>query len=226
MIPISTHPPIPELAQAQTNTAQDPLKRHSLWATDIFQTQINHRVVDLALELALPLVPEKPSWSPQGPWRSTDLLHLEDQWMPVRRAIEDELTLVARAQGLKQNLKLQGLWLNVQTADCQYPPHGHPNSYLSGQIYLQCNQFSSRVQFWDPRAQAQTWLMHRTDESVQPGIQGWNPWPGLCLMFPSWLQHGTVASGPIDDGQLRLSLAFNAVPQGTVSVSGARITVL
>jgi uncharacterized protein (TIGR02466 family) len=101
-------------------------------------------------------------------------------------------------------------WVNVlETGGSQFM-HTHANSFVSGIVYLTQPDASSNTVFRKPSGSAEyifkndvpldhyssdTWIM--SDVS-----------PGDLLLYPSYLSHGV----PPNEGQRRVTMAFNAIP--------------
>jgi uncharacterized protein (TIGR02466 family) len=85
--------------------------------------------------------------------------------------------------------------------------HTHPNSVISGLMYLQVPPGSSPITFYDPRpVRTHTMLPRRknlmptwTDLSITPE-------PGMMLMWESWLPHSVKRN---HNTEPRITLVFN-----------------
>jgi uncharacterized protein (TIGR02466 family) len=68
--------------------------------------------------------------------------------------------------------------------------HCHPNSTLSGILYLKIPESSSKIRFYDPRVHHN----YRSLAIENSNVLNWNiyeidPTEGLMLVWPSWLEH-------------------------------------
>jgi uncharacterized protein (TIGR02466 family) len=100
-------------------------------------------------------------------------------------------------------------WAMVNGPGNSTRAHIHPNSLFSGVVYLQADSESGAIAFLDPRAGAQMLtppLGDRTSEALGGRVRR-QPYPGLMLIFPSWLWH-EVEPGPASSG-LRICISFN-----------------
>ncbi len=99
-------------------------------------------------------------------------------------------------------------WAMVNRQGHSTRAHLHPNSLLSGVVYLQVPEGSGAIAFLDPRAGAQMlvppWLA-AADEGVQGRVRRL-PKLGRLLLFPSWLWHEVEPSG--GEGE-RICISFN-----------------
>jgi uncharacterized protein (TIGR02466 family) len=110
----------------------------------------------------------------------------------------------------KLSWMIKEAWVNVlETGGSQFM-HTHANSFVSGIVYLTQPDASSNTVFRKPSGSAEyifkndvpldhyssdTWIM--SDVS-----------PGDLLLYPSYLSHGV----PPNEGQRRVTMAFNAIP--------------
>jgi uncharacterized protein (TIGR02466 family) len=102
--------------------------------------------------------------------------------------------------------KVQVFFSEMFSGDCHIP-HMHPNSKLSGVLYLKVPQNSSPIHFYDPR-------VHRrfTSREIQtPNEYNWE-WAsipaieGNMLIWESWIEH-EVRKNKSTDG--RITAVFN-----------------
>ena len=86
--------------------------------------------------------------------------------------------------------------------------HLHPNSLLSGVVYLQVPEGSGALAFLDPRAGAQMLVPPwRTGAGEDVGGRVRRlPTAGQLLVFPSWLWHEVE---PSSQAGARISISFN-----------------
>jgi uncharacterized protein (TIGR02466 family) len=91
--------------------------------------------------------------------------------------------------------------------------HNHANSFASGVVYLTPTHPSAQTVFM--KSPGGTEFMFRNDHrGMKPGEFSADKWispppePGDLLLFPSYLMHAV----PPNQGQRRITLAFNAIP--------------
>tara|TARA_B100000427_G_scaffold193018_1_gene160464 strand:- start:378 stop:911 length:534 start_codon:yes stop_codon:yes gene_type:complete len=117
----------------------------------------------------------------------------EKQFLDNHLDVKDKIN----AHLLPENLEVVSSWINVQGENSKLNYHNHPNSVLSGAIFLKTDDVSSELYFKNPNSQ---FYHYGEDESVMPVT-------GLCLMWPSWLMHG---SGNMENKSTeRIVLSFN-----------------
>ena len=95
------------------------------------------------------------------------------------------------------NLEISSSWVNVQGEHSQLNYHRHPNSVISGIIFLQVDNNSSKLYFQNPN---NIYLKIDDDICITPE-------PGLLLMWPSWLAHGS--GGEKNMSAERIVVSFN-----------------
>ena len=150
-----------------------------------------------------------------GNWCSNDNLHKLPQFENLKNYIQHEVH-----ECLKEIWKvnpndflLTGMWSNVHRSFSKHHIHSHPNSFLSGVIYLDVatdnNELPGEIFFVDPRSNMR---MQNPDyiEKSEISYVAWRYTPeiGKLLIFPSWLEHGTDP-GSFTNNKLRISLSFN-----------------
>ena len=79
------------------------------------------------------------------------------------------------------NLEITNSWCNVQGEHSTLNFHRHPDSIISGIIFLQVDDKSSKLYFQNPN---NIYVKCDDDMCITPE-------PGLLLMWPSWLAHGS-----------------------------------
>ncbi|MEQ9641753.1 MAG: TIGR02466 family protein [Alphaproteobacteria bacterium] len=126
--------------------------------------------------------------------------------------IAESLVTYARALGFSlrgKSIKLNRLWFNVNTRGSRHGPHLHPDSVISGTYYIQvpAGGAGGELKFSDPTES------RRMAEPTRaaPGGDKIMPWPGLLVMFPSWLAHEVLLQRA--EGK-RIGMSFNAVVSG------------
>lgn len=96
-------------------------------------------------------------------------------------------------------------WINVSEPHEEHHPHKHPNSFVSGILYLtDC----SPTYFDSPAINAQSGICVISNQQMTYAAQGVK---GDLILFPSYMEHYTLP------GTHRSTLSFNAMPQGIVN---------
>ena len=105
---------------------------------------------------------------------------------------------------------VDSIWINVLEPGGTHTGHIHPNSVISGTIYVDVPDGASAIKFEDPRL---TQMMaapprkNRAGPHNRPFVHV-QPAPGTVLLWESWLRHEV----PMNMArEARISVSFNAV---------------
>lgn len=108
---------------------------------------------------------------------------------------------------------IKEMWVNVLETGGRQAAHNHANSFVSGIVYLTESHAGSRTVFM--KSPGGTDFVFRNDHAgVAAGAYSADKWisppcrPGDLALFPSYLLHAV----PPNEGERRVSLAFNAIP--------------
>ena len=142
-----------------------------------------------------------------------DNIHLKSDFFPVVNSIQhyvDKFTEDVLGVD-KHDIELSCMWSNSHKSGSKHHFHQHPNSFLSGVVYVKCPPAEEigNIVFIDPR-QAKN-MIHpnfKKDSCISNRNIWVKPELGLLLLFPSWLEHGTdtyISSS----NENRISISFN-----------------
>lgn len=108
---------------------------------------------------------------------------------------------------------LKEMWVNVLDRGAHQAMHNHANSFISGVAYLTPTHPSSQTVFM--KSPGGTDFLFKNDHArITPGQFSAAKWvspapePGDVVLFPSYLLHAV----PPNQGERRITLAFNAIP--------------
>jgi len=136
----------------------------------------------------------------------TNVLDLED-WKLLRDAVQIELDFLTRdffEQDLdKVKLKITQSWLNINEDKESHALHTHPNSYISGVVYLNAVEGDS-IRFTDTRFNTRVSFMSMPTRPIPVK-------KGDMVLFDSQISHNVDSN---DRKEKRISLAFNTFPVG------------
>lgn len=147
----------------------------------------------------------------------TDVAFPEDGgfFSEVTRRLNAPLTEMGRLMfGEKLEWLIKEIWMNFLKPEGGQAMHNHSNSFISGVLYLTPTHPGSRTVFFrgfGDRGFVFT-NTHQTTETGQFNAEKWiapEPDVGDMILFPSYLLHAV----PMNQGNLRISLAFNAIPK-------------
>jgi uncharacterized protein (TIGR02466 family) len=97
--------------------------------------------------------------------------------------------------------KPDSLWVNLLRSGGQHSGHIHPQSTISGTLYVEVPKGSGAIRFEDPRLPLMMAAPPREGTFVTV-----EPRPGLLLMWESWLRHEVLPGSGRGE---RLSISFN-----------------
>lgn len=178
-----------------------------LWILDLdpdYAKDLNRRLMKQIYTLVEPRPP-----IPLGTtWQTDPVLH--------QRAEFSEMTdlIMQTAQGALEFLKLKnrtieitGCWGNINPKGSINSPHLHPNNYFSGVYYVAIPGAIGRINFHDPRSQAQGVMPAVSEATKFSGNKiDLEAKEGRLVLFPAWLVHDV----PINrNEQERVSISFN-----------------
>lgn len=119
----------------------------------------------------------------------------------------------AQLFGERLGWSLKEMWVNVLEHGGHQAMHNHANSFISGVVYLTATHPGSQTVFM--KSPGGTDFLFRNDHNgMTPSEFNADKWispapqPGDMVLFPSYLLHAV----PPNQGERRISLAFNAIP--------------
>ncbi len=107
-----------------------------------------------------------------------------------------------------RDLRLEDVWINILAEGGSHSAHLHPNSIISGTIYISMPSETSAIKFEDPRhpmMMAAPARLINAKEYLKPFIYI-NPLVGEILLWESWLRHEVPTNMA---SQERISISFN-----------------
>jgi uncharacterized protein (TIGR02466 family) len=150
-------------------------------------------------------------------WHSTLDMHTRKEYIPMGQQFLYQAAEVSKRLGFDEDAEpiIVNMWANVSPYGAYNKRHNHPNTILSLAYYLQAPPGCGKFRVADPRPQT-TVLKPPFSTSKRLPLEMfeevyYEPIPGRCIMFPSWMMHEvqpnlTDVQG--DDG-LRISVSAN-----------------
>ena len=148
-------------------------------------------------------------------------LHNRDDWKDLTGWSQRKVDEVVKDLGYTQMeyLKINLMWANKSERLQWHHPHIHPNSILSGIIYIQGDTgytWFSRTSDYDIRTRYDVNLPNPQIIHKQ------KPENGSLLIFPSTLTHSVDENtGPQD----RITMSFNTFFKGTIGTGLTELTI-
>jgi|5_EtaG_2_1085323.scaffolds.fasta_scaffold86354_2 uncharacterized protein (TIGR02466 family) len=148
---------------------------------------------------------------------SDDDLHLDPKFNSLLNAINPIIKITIDTLNLSTNgFDILSMWSNINGRGGYLATHSHPNSFLSGVLYLQTpGSNKGKIFFENPVEGRTNWQFDPHDfKTSMFQYRSWEfePRVGTLLMFPSWIRHGTY-QGDWEDDEYRMSLSFNIMPK-------------
>ncbi|SVD80675.1 uncharacterized protein METZ01_LOCUS433529, partial [marine metagenome] len=193
----------------------------SLFPTPVMKVNINRSFTESEMQciVNIPLEKKNKDGAIMSNHRSESYYLFGDSpnLKDIKRICELELKRylknVEGADTDKVNLKITQSWLNKIKPQEFQQLHTHPNSYISGVLYISCLPNDSIV-FTDRNHGSFNNIEFPIEESTF-----WNCWhcgipvkEGDLVIFPSWIMHHVEMNDTKD--KERISLAFNTFPIG------------
>ena len=125
-------------------------------------------------------------------------------------AIEFAANKFAVNLGLKNNLKVDNLWVNVNGYKDYNLIHSHPKCVFSGAYYVSVPNNSGRLEFYSPAYEGieYDWNNNVQNRNItNSAILNYDLDENLLLIFPSWLKHQVEPN--LNEKEKRISIAFN-----------------
>ena len=144
--------------------------------------------------------------SNSGGWQSNDIkLEEYSEFIEIKNIIDSKLVEVSSDIGQNFNCVLDNCWVNINEKGNYNRKHIHPNSTLSGTIYISVDDHCGRIRFHD---YSLTEHYPYTDISSPLFYKdvSYSPRNGLILIFPAWLHHEVEIS---NSDESRISISFN-----------------
>lgn len=196
------------------------LERLDIFSTPIFYKKLSIEVTPI-LKLALALQREDPNGvvkSNTGGWQSRDFSISEhtEVFDPFVPEIHNYFEQIKKEFGLHDfaKIKMGNCWFNINDSKDSNDLHTHPNSFISGTIYLQTEKthgkFVAYKSFME-RDMLINQLGHYKAKTTETNCSAFElePLAGYILLFPSTMIHGVNTGG--ETTMQRISLAFNTV---------------
>ena len=119
-------------------------------------------------------------------------------------------TILDKLEYEYEDILITSMWGNLLFPSQTHSPHTHSNNFLSGVFYLQSDDLSGEIEFFDPRPQAGV-LSPRIKKGIMENSNaiGFEPKDNMGLIFPSWLQHWVQPTN-----SERISLSWNILVKG------------
>jgi hypothetical protein len=187
---------------------------HGLFPTPMMETHIGRSFYDEEIEAIDRL--SKNSRMNVGNWISENQNVLEDEnLLDLRHVCVNVLTNFVFQVYRPKNKVIPYItqsWINVTHPGQHHHKHNHPNSFLSGVLYIDVDETRDSINFYNDTYQQIR--IASDDTNIFTAISVQTPIAtGKILVFPSSLSH-TVDT--VETGKPRISIAFNSFLKGEI----------
>jgi len=191
------------------------IKREDWWATPIWffdfpETQINPNLIKEECYKEQ-LNSEGCIKSNINGWQSDDIFI--DKKRPyisnLLKEIKSVVSMVVEDFGVIQNLKLANAWININPKNSSNQTHTHPQAVLSGVYYVNVNEHSGDIIFYnDAKLEALYGMfLDNNNRNTYQNIR-YKPKANKIILFPAWIPHGVDNNNSEED---RISIGFNFI---------------
>jgi uncharacterized protein (TIGR02466 family) len=145
-----------------------------------------------------------------GTWQTDQDLHLLDEFAELTAVINNAVKGAFEFLEIAYDgFEITGCWANINPKGAKHSNHSHPNNYLSGVYYVKTGKGADRIQFIDPRTQAEIIMPPaKTQNKFNGNKVTVEARDGRLVMFPAYLKH-EVPMNTSDEN--RISIAFNVM---------------
>jgi len=110
------------------------------------------------------------------------------------------------------NQIIYNCWTNIQKKDSKLIKHSHADSPVSGVLYLQVDDKSSKIYFYNPNPYIHVMNIKNNNETNFEYVY-FKPEVGDLIIFPGWLLHGS--NEETNKSKERIALSFNTTDEIT-----------
>ena len=147
-------------------------------------------------------------------WHSTTNMHELPQFKKLVDMLYACQKTIYEQEYYESEPFLGNMWANINPPGGMNRAHQHPNSLWSGVYYIKAPKNSGHLKIDDPRSPAAMIRPKQKEGKKPPRLYRethYEPIPGRCIMFPSWLMH---CVDPNESNDIRISVSFNFLQKG------------
>ena len=128
----------------------------------------------------------------------------------IRSRLHDAANEFTEDYGSK-HVEIQNVWSNIQHAGSRLKEHTHPDSIISGVLYLNVDE-TCKLYFHNPNPYM-FWVDKRKATFYNYGYH-WIPVENCQLvLFPAWLKHGKNDDDNVMDDRISVGMNFGRIPK-------------
>ena len=158
-------------------------------------------------------------------WQSPDNLQEYEELKEITAELLQESELVFDAMKVsRESVYINNMWAQITTHANNHDVHIHPNSYISGILYVKSPPVCGETILHNPTLR-DLMIQPEITEFVPMNCAKWvvQPEKGKLLLFPSWIPHSVRQGYDFQDGEERISLAFTVMFKAAVKTFTTKI---
>ena len=132
----------------------------------------------------------------------------------LKKKIKNSLNLYSKENACG-GLDLGNSWCNIYQKNSSLLTHVHPDSIVSGALFINVDEFSPSLYFFNPNPHVHFLPTYESSEYNYNYVK-FKPAIGSMIIFPSWLFHGS--HGEINYTKNRVVISFNSIKSGVRSM--------
>tara|TARA_R110000824_G_scaffold231718_2_gene419611 strand:+ start:148 stop:711 length:564 start_codon:yes stop_codon:yes gene_type:complete len=140
-----------------------------------------------------------------GDAKSTHAINSNILTKPIKEKLQIKIDEYQIDYGVRK-LKIDNSWVNIQNKNSVLKKHSHPDSIISGVIYLKADEKSSKIYFHNLNPY-RTFVDFKKETEFNSENYFFKPQTGDLILFPSWLMH----SSDKNNSSSRIALSFNTI---------------
>ena len=127
----------------------------------------------------------------------------------IKDQIQTEINNFTKTAGFMDCHKIGNSWFNIQNVGSTLQKHTHPLATISGALYVNVDENSSPLVFYNPNPYIDFSSVSETEYTeFTYSWYSFKPKIGTMLLFPSWLSHGS--NNIQNNTPNRMVISFNA----------------
>jgi len=173
-------------------------------------TEIRNNLIDWVYDYKSKNTSE--SNSNKGGWQSDAyFIQKDNSFSPFFKYVEKILEEYSKVYSERTKFSLKNAWINVNPPGTYNTTHTHPQSTISGVLWIKCPENCGNIVFESPVDYTQQELMEKTKLDITSKFNYFptyyfNPEEGAMILFPSDIRHRVEENTSKED---RISIAFN-----------------
>lgn len=122
--------------------------------------------------------------------------------------LQDVIQFYSKTIGVRWPVFISNSWINIQNENSLLKRHTHPDSQISGAVYINVDENSSNFYIFNPNPYLHFTQVDQASRYCQTEYRI-SPRKGDLVLFPSWLAHGS--NEEINQTKDRMVFSFNTM---------------